>query len=93
MGALDDEMERLGNQGREAERNQRGYEYAMEDAQKAERKGRWSAAKEEYEQALKYKPGDAEANSGLERANMALNPEQADTEDELAEEVNDEAAS
>ena len=90
-GALDDEMDRLGNQGREAERNQRGYEYAMEDAQKAERKGRWSAAKEEYEQALKFKPGDADATSGLERANMALNPEQADTEDELAEEVNDEA--
>jgi tetratricopeptide (TPR) repeat protein len=83
-GALDDEMERLGNQGREAERNQRYYEYAMEDAQKAERKGRWAAAKEEYEEALGLKPGDAEAAAGLERANLALNPELAD--DEVIEE-------
>jgi hypothetical protein len=82
--ALDDEMERLDNQGEEAERNQRYYEYAMEDAQKAERKGRWAAAKEEYAEALEFKPGDAEAAAGLERANLALNPELAD--DEVIEE-------
>ena len=86
-GALDDEMDRLGNQGREAERNQRGYEYAMEDAQKAERKGRWSVAKEEYEQALQYKPGDAEASAGLERATLALNPESASTAENAAEQA------
>ena len=85
-GALDDEMERLGNQGREAERNQRYYEYAMEDAQKAERKGRWAAAKEEYEEALEFKPGDADAAAGLERANLALNPELADADGAADEE-------
>ena len=84
-GLLDDEMERLGNQGRQAERNQRYYEYAMEDAQKAERKGRWASAKEEYAEALEFKPGDAEAAAGLERANLALNPELANevSEEEL----------
>ena len=86
-GALDDEMERLGNQGREAQRNQMRYEYAMEDAQKAERKGRWSVAKEEYEQALQYKPGDAEASAGLERATLALNPESASTAENAAEQA------
>ena len=90
-GALDDEMDRLGNQGREAERNQMRYEYAMEDAQKAERKGRWTVAKEEYVQALQYKPDDAEASAGLERANLALNPELEDAaEDAVEEELPDE---
>lgn len=85
-GVFDDEMERLGNQGREAERNQRYYEYAMEDGQKAERKGRWETAKEEYEKALEYKPGDADAAAGLERANLALNPDLANEDEELVEE-------
>ena len=89
-GALDDEMERLGNQGREAERNQRYYEYAIEDAQKAERKGRWAAAIEEYEKALEFKPGDADAAAGLERANLALNPELADANGAADEEADEE---
>lgn len=83
-GLLDDEMDRLGNQGRDQARNQIRYEYAMEDAQKAEKKGRWAVAKEEYEQALSYKPNDPQATEGLERANRALNPEPttSDREDE-----------
>ena len=85
-GVLDDEMERLGNQGREAERNQRYYEYAMEDGQKAERKGRWETAKEEYEKALEYKPGDADAAAGLERVNLALNPDLANEDEAPAQE-------
>ncbi len=85
-GVLDDEMERLGNQGREVERNQRYYEYAMEDGQKAERKGRWETAKEEYEKALEYKPGDADAAAGLERVNLALNPDLANEDEAPAQE-------
>ena len=50
---IDDEMDRLGNQGRQAERNQMRYEYAMEDAQKAERKGRWEVPKRNTKKALR----------------------------------------
>ena len=93
---IDEEKDRLSNQGRDQERNRMKYEYAMEDAQKAERRERWDDALAEYQQALELFPGDADALAGLERVQEALNPtsEQApddattpaDDEEELTEE-------
>ena len=93
---IDEEKDRLSNQGRDQERNRIKYEYAMEDAQKAERKERWDDALAEYQQALELFPGDADALAGLERVQEVLNPtdgqapEDATTPDDDEEELTEE---
>ena len=69
---IDDELDRLADLADDLERAQMRYDNAMEDGERAEARSRWEDARDEYEKALKFKPGDAAAQSGLDRMNAEL---------------------
>lgn len=69
---IDDELDRLADLADDLERAQMRYDNAMEDGERAEARSRWEDARDEYEKALKFKPGDATAQSGLDRMNAEL---------------------
>ena len=69
---IDDELDRLADLADDLERAQMRYENAMEDGERAEARSRWEDAREEYEKALKFIPGDAAAQSALDRVNGQL---------------------
>ena len=69
---IDDELDRLADLADDLERAQMRYDNAMEDGERAEARSRWEDARDEYEKALKFKPGDATAQAGLDRMNAEL---------------------
>jgi chemotaxis protein histidine kinase CheA len=69
---IDAEFDRLAELADDLERAQMRYDNAMEDAGRAEARERWGDAKDEYEKALNFKPGDSAAQAGLDRANSKL---------------------
>ena len=69
---IDDELDRLADLADDLERAQMRYDNAMEDGERAEARSRWEDARDEYEKALKFKPGDAAAQAGLDRMNAEL---------------------
>ena len=69
---IDDELDRLAELADDLERAQMRYDNAMEDADRAEARQRWEDAKDEFEKALNFKPGDEAAQSGLDRVNAEL---------------------
>lgn len=83
---IDDELDRLAELADDMERAQMRYDNAMEDADRAEARERWDDAKDEYEKALNFKPGDAAAQAGLDRVNGKLDAiRQAEEEAAAAE--------
>ena len=81
---IDDELDRLADLADDLERAQMRYDNAMEDGERAEARSRWEDARDEYEKALKFKPGDATAQSGLDRANAELDAIRQSEEAEVA---------
>lgn len=82
---IDNELDRLANLEEDMERARMRYENAMDDGERAEARERWDDAAEEYEKALKFMPGDAEAQAGLDRAKAQLDAaRRAEAEEELA---------
>ncbi len=69
---IDDELDRLADLADDMERAQMRYDNAMEDGARAEARSRWEDARDEYEKALRFKPGDAEAQAGMDRMNGEL---------------------
>ena len=69
---IDDELDRLADLADDMERAQMRYDNAMEDADRAEARERWEDAKDEFEKALKFKPGDSAAQAGLDRVQSQL---------------------
>ena len=69
---IDDELDRLADLADDLERAQMRYDNAMEDGERAEARSRWEDARDEYEKALKFKPGDTAAQAGLDRMNAEL---------------------
>ena len=81
---IDDELDRLADLADDLERAQMRYDNAMEDGERAEARSRWEDARDEYEKALKFKPGDATAQSGLDRTNAELDAIRQSEEAEVA---------
>ena len=75
------ELDRVANLEEDLARARMRYDNAMEDGERAEARGRWEDAYDEYEKALSFIPGDEAATAGLGRAEVALN---ADAEAEAA---------
>ncbi len=69
---IDAEFDRLAELADDLERAQMRYDNAMEDADRAESRERWDDAKDEFEKALNFKPGDAAAQAGLDRVTSKL---------------------
>lgn len=84
---IDDELDRLAELADDMERAQMRYDNAMEDAARAEARERWEDAKDEYEKALDFKPGDAAAQSGLDRVSAKLDAIRQAAEAAAAEEA------
>lgn len=83
---IDDELDRLADLADDLERAQMRYDNAMEDGERAEARSRWEDARDEYEKALKFKPGDATAQDALGRVNAELDAiRQAEAAAEAAE--------
>jgi hypothetical protein len=93
---IDDELDRLAELADDMERAQMRYDNAMEDADRAEARQRWDDAKDEFEKALDFKPGDAAAQAGLDRVSAQLDvlrqAEEAAAAVEAAAAAADEAA-
>ena len=70
--AIDRELDRLADLEEDLERAKMRYDNAMEDGARAEARQRWDDAKVEFEKALNFIPGDAEATAGLARAQAEL---------------------
>ena len=83
------ELDRVANLEEDLARARMRYDNAMEDGERAEARGRWEDAYDEYEKALSFIPGDDAANAGLARAEAALN---ADAEAEAAAQAEEQAA-
>ena len=67
-------------------------EPAAADGERAEARSRWEDARDEYEKALKFKPGDATAQAGLDRMNAELDAiRQAEEAEAAAAEALDQA--
>ena len=75
------ELDRVANLEEDLARARMRYDNAMEDGERAEARGRWEDAYDEYEKALSFIPGDEAATAGMGRAEAALN---ADAEAEAA---------
>lgn len=82
------ELDRVANLEEDLARARMRYDNAMEDGERAEARGRWEDAYDEYEKALSFIPGDDAANAGLARAEAALN---ADAEAEAAAQAEEQA--
>lgn len=89
---IDDEMDRLADLADDLERAQMRYDNAMEDAERAEARERWEDAKDEFEKALNFKPGDSAATAGLQRATAQLDAIREADAAAAAEAAADEAA-
>ena len=83
------ELDRVANLEEDLARARMRYDNAMEDGERAEARGRWEDAYDEYEKALSFIPGDDKATAGMERAEAALN---ADVEAEAAALAEEQAA-
>ena len=83
------ELDRVANLEEDMARARMRYDNAMEDGERAEARGRWEDAYDEYEKALSFIPGDEAATAGLGRAEVALN---ADAEAEAAALAEEQAA-
>ena len=83
------ELDRVANLEEDLARARMRYDNAMEDGERAEARGRWEDAYDEYEKALSFIPGDDAAKAGLARAEAALN---ADAEAEAAAQAEEQAA-
>ena len=83
------ELDRVANLEEDMARARMRYDNAMEDGERAEARGRWEDAYDEYEKALSFIPGDEAATAGLGRAEVALN---ADVEAEAAALAEEQAA-
>ena len=84
---IDDELDRLADLADDLERARMRYDNAMEDAARAEARERWEDAKDEFEKALNFIPGDADAEAGLERVNAQLDAIRQAEEEALAAEA------
>ena len=90
---IEDELDRLADVMEDVERARMRYENAMEDAERAEARRRWEDARDEYEKALKFIPGDGQAQAGLDRMNSELDAIlRAEEEAAAAEAAEEEAA-
>ena len=69
---IDNELDRLADLADDMERTRMRYDNAMEDAARAEARGRWEEAKDEFQKALNFIPADPEAKAGLNRVNTRL---------------------
>ena len=69
---IDNELDRLADLADDMERTRMRYDNAMEDAARAEARGRWEEAKDEFQKALNFIPADPEAKAGLDRVNTRL---------------------
>ena len=69
---IDNELDRLADLAEDMERTRMRYDNAMEDAARAEARGRWEEAKDEFQKALNFIPADPEAKAGLNRVNTRL---------------------
>ena len=83
------ELDRVANLEEDLARARMRYDNAMEDGERAEARGRWEDAYDEYEKALSFIPGDEAATAGMARAEAALN---ADAEAEAAALAEEQAA-
>ena len=83
------ELDRVANLEEDLARARMRYDNAMEDGERAEARGRWEDAYDEYEKALSFIPGDEAATAGMGRAEAALN---ADAEAEAAALAEEQAA-
>ena len=83
------ELDRVANLEEDLARARMRYDNAMEDGERAEARGRWEDAYDEYEKALSFIPGDEAATAGMGRAEAALN---ADAEAEAAAQAEEQAA-
>ena len=83
------ELDRVANLEEDLARARMRYDNAMEDGERAEARGRWEDAYDEYEKALSFIPGDEAATAGMARAEAALN---ADVEAEAAALAEEQAA-
>ncbi|MGB2228449.1 MAG: hypothetical protein ACPHZB_02880 [Flavobacteriales bacterium] len=83
------ELDRVANLEEDLARARMRYDNAMEDGERAEARGRWEDAYDEYEKALSFIPGDEAATAGMGRAEVALN---ADAEAEAAALAEEQAA-
>ena len=83
------ELDRVANLEEDLARARMRYDNAMEDGERAEARGRWEDAYDEYEKALSFIPGDQAATAGMARAEAALN---ADAEAEAAALAEEQAA-
>ena len=83
------ELDRVANLEEDLARARMRYDNAMEDGERAEARGRWEDAYDEYEKALSFIPGDEAATAGMTRAEAALN---ADAEAEAAALAEEQAA-
>ena len=83
------ELDRVANLEEDLARARMRYDNAMEDGERAEARGRWEDAYDEYEKALSFIPGDEAATAGKGRAEAALN---ADAEAEAEALAADQAA-
>ena len=85
------ELDRVANLEEDLARARMRYDNAMEDGERAEARGRWEDAYDEYEKALSFIPGDEAATAGMGRAEAALNADARAAEEQAAREA--EAAS
>ena len=83
------ELDRVANLEEDLARARMRYDNAMEDGERAEARGRWEDAFDEYEKALSFIPSDEAATAGMGRAEAALN---ADAEAEAAALAEEQAA-
>ena len=80
------ELDRVANLEEDLARARMRYDNAMEDGERAEARGRWEDAYDEYEKALSFIPGDEAATAGMGRAEAALNADEEAAAAALAEE-------